>query len=266
MTPTERITALKELLPGLRSIVYEILAADTNIVTDGIDWKIDFTEPLVDVMGRLRFNDVKIQRVTNHCGAAGGVKLKSAYWVFKQRLNKEEVTDFAVAAEVVNGLQPSTPEETKGAIEVVNELVESRETGFEHVKFDLVKVQRMMAVERRLKHRGNIKMTTPMREAVQMVRQWVNRWEKMELRSPNITIEEVFGEVKPRADFPNMLFGDNRFGDGTRWHQVTNTAGEQVWQRSSLIEPLVPEFEGQDPEMIKAELIRRVKERAKKAG
>lgn len=264
MNPTERITSLKELLPGLRPVVYEILAADTNVITNGIDWKIEFVEPLVELMGRLRFNDVKIQRVTNHCGSAGGVKLKNAYWVFKQKLNKEELTDYAVAAEVVNGLQPSSAEESRGAIEVVNELVESRETGFEHVKFDLVKVQRMLAVERRLKQRGSIKMTTPMREAVNMVRRWVTRWEKLEVRSPNITIDEVFGESKPREQFPNMLFGDNRFGDGTRLLLEKDAAGNNVWRRTSLVEPLVPEFEGMDPERIKAEIQRRVKERIAK--
>jgi hypothetical protein len=259
MTPDERVAALKELLPGLKDVVYEALIAEHPLGTLECSYQLDLVEPLRDLMVRLRFNDAKKLRVANYCGARGAVFLGNVYHSFKQVMYKKERADLTVALEVLAGVDQGDEEEMKAAAEVINELNDKDDNG-PVLAFNLQRALLAIQAEKLLKRTGNINQRTPINTAINQVWSLVKRAE----RRPERTMEELLGIAPPRSSQPNMLFSDGRFGDGTRLETVTLADGTTEQRRTSLVEPLVPEFIGMNRVQIEKAIRAKIEESKKK--
>jgi len=259
MTPDERVAALKELLPGLKAVVYEALIAEHPLGTLDASYQVDLVEPLRDLMVRLRFDDAKKLRVSNYCGARGASFLGSVYYSFKQVMNRKEQADLTVALNVLAGVDQGDEEEVEAAAEVINDLNDKDDNG-PVLAFNLQRALLAIQAEKLLKRIGSINQRTPMDRAINEVWSLVKRAERHQQR----TMEELVGIAPPRSRFPNTLFSDGRFGDGTRLETVTLADGTTEQRRTSLVEPLVLEFVGMNRMQIGEAIRAKIEERKKK--
>lgn len=241
MTPEERVESLREMLPGLRDYLYEYLAADgASVCRDGdISYQRDIIDPLVAVMKRLHFTEAKSQRVANYCGEYGRKAVVNAFYGYRSRLRRSEADDIGVAGVVLANVDTSNAGKVDAAANVINQLNEGRNE-YAHLKFDAHRAMLALAAERRLRQLGRITNWTSFDQANALIRSVVLRCE----RRPDRSMDEVLGVAAPRWQNPNMVFGDGRFGDGTRLMTVTQPDGSTEMVRTSLVEPLIPEFRG----------------------
>ena len=262
MTPDERVVLLKEMLPNLTEWIYQCLASDHAVsCSNGLENDITRKTALIDVMARLRFNDAKVQRVRNHCGLKGSDIIGSAYWAFTNRLRKAQGQDLLVSTQVLHSVDVNDEETVEAATKVVNELNETRDNKYEPLKFDVNRALKAIEIERYMWTRGIITHTTDPEFSMAELRRNLNRWE----RFPHQTIDELFGRdnAPSRSNYPNTLFSDGKFGDGTEMVSMTGPDGEQRWVRSSRLESVLPAFEGMNRMEIE-EAIRAKIEAAKK--
>jgi len=261
MTPADRIAELKDMLPGVPDFVLHCLASDVEVSLTTDTWKQDFVKPLLDVMKRLRFTEQKLARLMTYCGQWGAAKANSVFcYQFKQQRDQLEQAEFTVLQAALQQVEDKTdPDQVEAAMEAANEMnrVDDQDP---YWTFDLDTVMLYQHCERVLKRTGSISQRDSLDVMVRRVRHLTKRCQKRG-KSP----EEVMGLTPPRSQFPDVLFRDGFFGDGTRLESYTDKDGVQRFRRTSKVEPLVGDFVGMNPMDIQLLIRKRLDQRKQQA-
>lgn len=254
MTPDERFEELQILMPGTPEGVLRYLSAEHAISPweSAFEERNEYIEPVRDFFRKFRIDKKKLQRILNVCGEAGARWLNNRHFYWNQEMARLQGEELAVVADATRQLSKEL--EGDQLADAVNEVVSEATIDDDDPwqNFDAAGALRAMHCDDVLKRHGKYNGRS-LRDCNLLLRSLIRKVETdARKRSP----EELLGLTPPRSQFPNVVFADRRFGDGSEYVQELDSNGKVVRQyKKSGVNPVVPEFKGMSRQQAQAKCL-----------